>query len=162
MTGEEVLVQFGLHTVPTPATGNCQYYAVAMSLLDLRFDTVQHIEALEQVTQHLKEGIAEASRHGYEVEFPHDIRQAILASIQLDVCGQELTIPEMEEESNLLFQEYIRDIARSPSTISSYLSVELWGTEVTLRMMVIDRFSWSLRRMACKQPSTSKSTNLSG
>lgn len=91
-TGEEILMQLGLYPVPTPATGNCQYYAVAMSLLGLRFDTVQHIEALEQLTRHLKEGIAQAIRHGYEVEFPHDIRQTILVSTQLDVSGQEITI----------------------------------------------------------------------
>ncbi|KAK1936567.1 hypothetical protein P3T76_010002 [Phytophthora citrophthora] len=134
-TGAEILMQLGLHSVTTPATGNCQYYAVAMSLLDLDFDTVQHVEALEQLTRHLKEGIAEATRHGYEVEFPHDIRQTILVSTQLDVGDEELMIPETEEESNWLFQEYIRDIAHSPSTTSTYLPVELWGTEVTLRMM---------------------------
>ncbi|KAE9006632.1 hypothetical protein PR001_g17160 [Phytophthora rubi] len=36
-----------------------------MSLLDMRFDTPQHIEVLEQMTQVLKEGIGEARRHGY-------------------------------------------------------------------------------------------------
>ncbi|KAE9004016.1 hypothetical protein PR002_g17178 [Phytophthora rubi] len=35
-----------------------------MSLLDMRFDTPQHIEVLEQMTQVLKEGIGEARRHG--------------------------------------------------------------------------------------------------
>lgn len=132
---EKVLAHYGLQPVPTPATGNCQYHAVAMSLLDVHFDTPQHVEALEQMTRRLKEGIAEASRHGYEVEFPHDIRQAILVSTQLDIDDQELTVPESEEESDLLFQEYIRDIALSPSTISASLPTELWSAEVTLRMM---------------------------
>ncbi|OWZ01569.1 hypothetical protein PHMEG_00027012 [Phytophthora megakarya] len=118
-----------------PATGNCQYYAVAMSLLDMRFDTPQHVKTVELVTQLLKDGIAEATRHGYEVEFPHDIRQAILVSTQLDSEGQDLTIPESAKESDLLFREYIREVAQSPSAVSAYLPIELWGTEVTLRMM---------------------------
>ncbi|CAH0481309.1 unnamed protein product [Peronospora belbahrii] len=135
MTGAEFLAQYGLQIAPTPATGNGQYYAVAMSLLDIQFDTSNHIEELEQMTRHLKEGIKQASRHAYEVEFPHDIRQAILVSTQLDIDDQELKVPETAEESNLLFQQYIDDIARSPSSISSYVPVEQWGTEVTLRMM---------------------------
>ncbi|KAE9026212.1 hypothetical protein PF011_g2670 [Phytophthora fragariae] len=38
-----------------------------MSLLDMRFDTPQHIEVLEQMTQVLKEGIGEARRHGKQL-----------------------------------------------------------------------------------------------
>ncbi|KAE9133947.1 hypothetical protein PF010_g2641 [Phytophthora fragariae] len=66
-----------------------------MSLLDMRFDTPQHIEVLEQMTQVLKEGIGEARRHGYDVEIPHDIRQTILAVNQLeaDEAGVWLTKP---------------------------------------------------------------------
>ncbi|KAE8902511.1 hypothetical protein PF005_g12893 [Phytophthora fragariae] len=67
-----------------------------MSLLDMRFDTPQHIEVLEQMTQVLKEGIGEARRHGYDVEFPHDIRQTILAVNQLEADGKELATPLLE------------------------------------------------------------------
>ncbi|GMF15755.1 unnamed protein product [Phytophthora fragariaefolia] len=133
--GEEVFAQYGLQQVSTPATGNCQYYAVAMALLDMDSDTPQHVGALEQVTQHLKEGILEASRHGYEVEFPHDIRQTILAVNRLEAGYQELTETLPEEESNLLFQEYLLDIAKSASTIEAFVPLEVWGTELTLRMM---------------------------
>ncbi|CAH0486526.1 unnamed protein product [Peronospora farinosa] len=135
MTGTEFLAQYGLQVKPTPGTGNCQYYAIAMSLLNLEFDTSTHIKMLEQMTQYLKEGIAQASRHAYDVEFPHDIRQAILVSVQLDIGDQELMVPETAEESDLYFQQYIYDIAQSPSSISSYLLAGQWGTEVTLRMM---------------------------
>ncbi|ETP33286.1 hypothetical protein F442_18193, partial [Phytophthora nicotianae P10297] len=135
MRVEEILMQYGLQPVPTPATGNCQYYAVAMSLLDLHFDTPQHVEALEQMTQQLKGGIEEAIRHGYDVEFPHDIRQAILVSTQLEADQQDHTIPETEEESDLLFLKLFQGIAESPSGTSAFVPTEFWGTEVTLRMM---------------------------
>ncbi|KAG6606533.1 uncharacterized protein IUM83_14402 [Phytophthora cinnamomi] len=135
MTVEEIFAHYGLYAVPTPATGNCQYYAVAMSLLDMRFDTPQHTEVLEQMTQLLKEGIAEASLHGYEFEFPHDIRQVILLVNRLDVGEPELATPLSEEESALLFQEYIHGIAQSASATSAFVPPGLWGTEVTLRMM---------------------------
>ncbi|KAE9030624.1 hypothetical protein PF011_g526 [Phytophthora fragariae] len=135
LTVEEGFARYGLQPAPTPATGNCQYYAVAMSLLDMRFDTPQHIEVLEQMTQLLKEGIGEASRHGYDVEFPHDIRQTILAVNRLEADGQELATSLSETESGILFQEYIQDISQSASVISAFVPLELWGTELTLRMM---------------------------
>ncbi|KAL4140148.1 hypothetical protein PRNP1_015219 [Phytophthora ramorum] len=40
-----------------------------------------------------------------------------------------------EDESDALFQEYIDAIAQSPSDIAAFLPLELWGTEVSLRMM---------------------------
>ncbi|KAF4032896.1 hypothetical protein GN244_ATG15206 [Phytophthora infestans] len=68
----------GLEFVSTPPTGNCQYYAVAMALLNQGYGPDGNTRAVEDLTAKLKQGIKAAAEHCFDKEFPHDIRQTIL------------------------------------------------------------------------------------
>ncbi|KAF4035595.1 hypothetical protein GN244_ATG12393 [Phytophthora infestans] len=103
-TGREVLQRCGLQEVSTPATGNSQYYAIAMALLQKGFDTPDNKTAIEFLTGKLKKGIVVASNHFFEQEFPHDIREAILSTIE---PVKERHTPQQSERA---MKRYLREI----------------------------------------------------
>ncbi|OWZ05290.1 hypothetical protein PHMEG_00022647 [Phytophthora megakarya] len=129
LSGYDVFKHCDLNPVQTPATGNCQFYGVAMAMLNKHFDSPANITAIENVTAKLKKGMNMAAQYGFEVEFPHDIRKVILRS-HVKNAG-ELTIKESADQ----LKEHLEDMSTTSSKSTTFISRALWGSEVTLLLM---------------------------
>lgn len=128
-TGFSVLQNCGLSPIETPKTGNCQFYAVAMAMLNKQFHETADISAIENMTVKLKKGIQIAALQGFEAEFPHGMRQEILKT--LDENAGVLNAPQSETR----LKEYIQDVCTSSSSRTAFISKSLWGTDLTLKML---------------------------
>ncbi|KAK1940020.1 hypothetical protein P3T76_008343 [Phytophthora citrophthora] len=128
LTGYDVLRHCGLNPESTPPTGNCQFYGIAMALLNSKFETAAKT-AIENITAKVKKGLVMAAQHGFEVEFPHETRKALVSS-KMESAG-ELTI----NESKKRLQEYLQGIGSSSSKSNAFLSRSYWGSELTLLMI---------------------------
>ncbi|GMF46017.1 unnamed protein product [Phytophthora fragariaefolia] len=105
-TGHQVLEKCGLKSVVTPGTGNCQYYAIAMALLNTDFATAANRKAIDNLTAKLKKGFQMAMMHGFDEEYQHDERK-----LRLLACMKN-TSSLTETESKQLLVECMEDIAQ--------------------------------------------------
>ncbi|KAE8983964.1 hypothetical protein PR001_g23309 [Phytophthora rubi] len=127
---QEVAQASGLEVVDTPPNGNCQYYAVAMALLNRTFELGEDQTAVETLTAKLKKGILAASNHFFEEEYPHSSRMYLLRSIN-NHKQMKLT----EDQSKTELRRYFSEIAGSTCSEMGCVRGNLWGSSETLRMM---------------------------
>ncbi|KAJ8542545.1 hypothetical protein ON010_g12267 [Phytophthora cinnamomi] len=126
--GHQVLEYCGLKDVATPGTGNCQYYAIAMALLNTDFTTAENQKAIENLTAKLKKGLQIAMMHGFDEEYQHDERK-----LRLLACMKN-TSNLSEMESKQLLMEYMEDIAQTSSKSAAFIARSFWGSDFTLRL----------------------------
>ncbi|KAE8984390.1 hypothetical protein PR002_g22958, partial [Phytophthora rubi] len=103
---QEVAQASGLEVVDTPPNGNCQYYAVAMALLNRTFELGEDQTAVETLTAKLKKGILAASNHFFEEEYPHSSRMYLLRSIN-NHKQMKLTEDQSKTELRRYFSEIV-------------------------------------------------------
>ncbi|ETP01139.1 hypothetical protein F441_21571, partial [Phytophthora nicotianae CJ01A1] len=137
VTANQVFEDCGIEEQQTPKTGNCQYYAVAMALLNRGFTTKADIAALESLTSKLKRGIEAAADHFFEEEFPHDVRAAFLGSLAIREKKEDpKRLPKLtEDQSRDELKSYIKELSRTSSKLESTLEYRYWGTDITMRML---------------------------
>ncbi|OWZ11784.1 hypothetical protein PHMEG_00015142 [Phytophthora megakarya] len=137
VSGLQVLQDCGLEQVATPRTGNCQYYAVAMALLEKDFSKQDDVAPLENLTGKIKRGITAAANHFFEQEYPHDERMRLLK----DLARREGVLdarnsPKLTAiQSKTQYQEYIVEQSKTTSKLDTRIPVRYWGSTETLRMM---------------------------
>lgn len=91
------------------------------------------VTALEVITDKLKKGMWSAVNHFFAQEFPHDIREAILSSVDEGLTSNGTRLTESQTAQGL--KDYMHAICGSTSKLAAYIDSRHWGTEVTLRMM---------------------------
>ncbi|GMF44831.1 unnamed protein product [Phytophthora fragariaefolia] len=127
-TGKKVMELCGLSEVSTPDTGNCQYYSMAMDLLDKDFSTEESSKAIENLTAKVKKGQKMALEHGCEEEYSHAEGQTRLLSCMYDTSN----LTESQTKQQLM--EYMEDVVSSSSKKTSFIAKSLWGTDFTLHL----------------------------
>ncbi|KAE9085951.1 hypothetical protein PF006_g26128, partial [Phytophthora fragariae] len=127
--GGLILKQYGLKEVQALPYGNCQYYSIAMALLNRECNQPGEAKILETLTSKLKKGIAAAANHFFAEEFPHRSRMQML-EVQNDE-KVKLT-PSQSAEA---LQHHFKDISGSKSHPDSCIDRRNWGSTTTLRML---------------------------
>ncbi|GMF25544.1 unnamed protein product [Phytophthora lilii] len=127
--GNQVLHQCGLGAIATPATGNCQYYAVAMALLQREFSSEENGAAIENLAAKLKRGLVAASYHLFEEEFSSGIRQAFLSTLNTAAA------PVPINQTAIELKAYLKELSQTTSKRNATIERRYWGNELTQRMM---------------------------
>ncbi|KAG1701437.1 hypothetical protein DVH05_010744 [Phytophthora capsici] len=137
VSGEQVLQDCGLEEMETPGTGNCQYYAVATTVLQRNFDTVDNVTTLENLTGKLKKGIVAAATHCFEEEYNHDHRSNQLKDLaRREGEATKTNLPKFTAvQSKTKYQEYLKEMSQTTSKLDARILTRYWGTSESLRML---------------------------
>ncbi|KAJ8524396.1 hypothetical protein ON010_g16721 [Phytophthora cinnamomi] len=127
-TGAALMEFCGLVETSTLKTGNCQYHALAMALLDNVFFYRGQCICNRKFNGQIKKGLKMAMEHELAEEYKHEERLIRLLSCMDDTSN--LT----EAESRQLLFEYMEDLGSSISKRTSFLGGGLWMTDFTLRL----------------------------
>ncbi|KAE9095780.1 hypothetical protein PF010_g16581 [Phytophthora fragariae] len=127
--GAIILQKCGLEEVEADPNGNCQYYSVAMALLNRDCSLPGEAKLLETLTSKLKKGIAAAANHFFAEEFPHQNRVQML-EVQ---NGEKEKLTQNQSAEAL--QRHFKDIGGSKSQLDSSIDRRCWGSTTTLRML---------------------------
>lgn len=133
MSGEavslsDIMEAIGLVESKTPATGNCQYYAMAEAAFQVPFQRTSNPVKLETAAAALKKAIQAAAMLHFGADFPQRGQKDFLT--KRDRFGKGMTNKEMKNE----IVQFYKDIAKSASGRLAIIPRSVWGGPETLRM----------------------------
>lgn len=126
----EVLSLLGLERQATPATGNCQFFALAEAGLQQTFTAQDDVSKLVKWTTTIRKGIQAATMINFQTEFP-----AYTCRSLLETVGRALP---SEDEDDVVgeAQEYFKQVANGSSDPEDLVAFQAWGGGETLSMVV--------------------------